>query len=91
MASIDLTSFTSYHYQEADSTVILLDSDTELDALIYGDTHPYSPEGFARFKQFCEDNSVYYYARTKKEFFIHEAVERAAKAGRKYLLWENLS
>lgn len=78
----------------------------EIDDLIYGrgmankrvtDTdgrlclYAYSDEGIAKFKAFCEEHSIHFYADGSEDFFIHKGVDGAIAAGKKYLMAENLS
>jgi len=78
----------------------------EIDDLIYGpgmankrvtDTdgslclYAYSAEGIAKFKAFCEEHSIHFYADGKEDFFIQKGVAEAIAAGKKYLMAENLS
>lgn len=48
-------------------------------------------EKVARFKQWCTDNRVYYYARPAEKFFESEAYELAWAAGCDKLIMENMS
>ena len=53
--------------------------------------YAYSAEGITKFKAFCEEHSVHFYADCKEDFFIQKGVDEAIAAGKKYLLAENLS
>ena len=45
----------------------------------------------AEFKQWCADNSVFYYCRPRESFFTSEGIELATAAGATKLLLEDLS
>lgn len=44
-----------------------------------------------QFKKYCADNSIYYYARSREEFFQYQAFELAAEAGCTKVLLEDMS
>ena len=52
---------------------------------------PWSGPATVLFKDWCNRNGVYYYARPNESFSEREALDLAAKAKAKYLLMEGLS
>lgn len=101
----DLTKFIEgevFNWDRTQSVILLNEGEydgytytSELDDEIYGpgkaDDIRYTEEGFAKFRAWCEQHSVHLYADEKHNFFIQKGVEEAIKAGRRYLLAENLS
>lgn len=69
------------------TTIVL----TKLEGEIYDDVSPYSDLGIEMFKQWCNEQSVYFYARPHEVFNKMEAIELAVSSGRTYLLMEDLS
>lgn len=59
---------------------------------IYGEgVEFWSTDGIEKFTTFCEKYDIHYYARPGEDFFKFEAYEEAEKAGKTYLVMENLS
>lgn len=61
------------------------------DKEIYGDLHPYTPEGAAKFREYCEVNSIYYYSAPAEQFSIEEALIGARLDRKRKLYLDNMS
>ena len=58
---------------------------------VYGDDDPYSEEGVAKFKAFCKEHGIFYYARPRESYREQEAYDLAFEAKARYLVREDLS
>jgi len=52
---------------------------------------PYDDGSYEYFQAWCKKFGVFYYARSREDFFRWEAIEFAQEAGCRYLVMEDLS